>query len=114
MARWSRDLKNCEDALGYWRNLKVGELWLFQVGDTRYEIRVVDNPPNKYVIDSFSVNDRDRKVRYVLGADLERLECRYILPEHKLEPKCPKCEGQEIVFCYSRKSDVCSDCGFEE
>ena len=114
MARWARDLKNIEDAYDYFSRLGANEQFIWQVGDTRYELRIVDNPPNKYIVDSFSVNDRDRKVRHVLDENLTHVEVRYILPEHVTEPKCKVCEGQQIVWCYSRKTDVCTDCGHEE
>lgn len=114
MARHARDLKNIEDAYEYFSRLGLHEQFIFQVGDTRYEVRIVDNPPNKYIVDSFSVTDRDRKVRHVLDENLVQQEIRYILPEHIAEPKCKICEGQQILWCYSRKTDVCSDCGYEE
>lgn len=114
MARWARDLKNIEEAYEYFSKLDVNNEFIWQVGDTRYELRVVDNPPNKYIVDSFSVNDRARKVRHVLDENLTHIEVRYILPEHALDPKCKVCSGQSIAWCYSRKTDVCTDCGYEE
>ncbi len=117
MARHGRDIEAIKAAFeraDYWIHREPGEdVHIFDEGDTRYEVRPIAYGPNRYIIDSYSPTDPARRVRYVLDKDLGPLEIRYVIPEQGLDT-CSSCGGTGLVWCCSRKSVICTDCGFEE